>query len=140
MNRRGCFAILSALALAIGVESPRTAQACRCVEPSAARAYAPADVVILGSVQSVTTHGDLSVAVFSVDEAWKQDVAGRIEITFGGPCPFPLERSGRYLIYATRGPDGSLGTRRCRGDAPLAAAREKIAWLRKRGKTSAVRR
>jgi hypothetical protein len=137
MSSRQC----SVLALCLGqlrVLGSSPADACRCVEPSAARAYADGDVVVLGSVESIETDGDLSIATFAVERAWKRDVAERIKIAFGRDCSFPLETSGRYLIYARRAVDGSFGTRRCRGDQAYANAGQKIAWLRKHGKASAV--
>jgi len=125
-------AILAALSLS------RSAAACRCVDPSAGRAYALGDLVVLGSVESQEQRGEVSVATFVVERAWKLNVPRRIKIIFGGACPFPLQTSGRYLLYGTRIDAKAFGTRRCRGNRPYAQAGAPLDWLRRHGTEAVV--
>lgn len=136
MTAHGCAFLVGVLCF---VASSPPAEACRCVEPSAAKAYALGDVVVVGRVESVEKHGDLFVATLAVERAWKGDVANRIRIVFGGTCSFVLETLERYLLYPTRAGDGSYGIRRCRGDQLYGRAARPLAWLGKHGKASLVR-
>jgi len=139
MSRPLSLSALTATAfLQLALLFPVDASACRCVEPTARRAYSMADVVVLGTVESLVAEGDLSVATLVVERAWKSSVPRRIKIAVGKSCGFPLDQAGRYLLFVTRGRGDTFCTRRCSGNHPQSEAGETLRWLAKSGRESQV--
>ena len=109
--------IRAALAVVAATSPMQAALACRCREPTAARAVQLADAVVLGRVTSVREVNALRT-VFSVEvsRAWKRPLTGQVTIETGTTCALPAETGRTYLIYLRRGLNGEFYTRRCMGD------------------------
>jgi hypothetical protein len=70
---------------------------------------------------------------FRVDEAWRGDVSGAIEIrtgSGGGDCGFDFQTGQRYLVFAHQW-KGALSTNICSPTKLLSDAKEALAFLRR---------
>lgn len=114
------------------------ALACRCVPMSTAKAYRIADVVVRASV--VTVEGGAR-ARLRVEEAWKADVAGEVDVstasTAGTDCASDFQLGREYLIYLHRARDtGELTTEICMGNRLTTEADTALNWMSRHGQKS----
>jgi hypothetical protein len=122
---------------------PREAAACSCM-PSGppCQAYFQSDAVFVGTVRSIELRKTKLEAVdFPVDrrvvhltvERTARGVQGAdvdvVTGTGGGDCGYDFKVGERYVVYAHRGQDGSLGTGICSRTRPLGEAAEDLAYV-----------
>ncbi len=122
---------------------PREVAACSCM-PSGppCQGYFQSDVVFVGTVRSIEVRKarlegieslvDRRFARFSIDGA-SGGLQGPETVvvtgTGGGDCGYDFKVGERYVVYAYRGKDGSLGTGICSRTRPVAEAAEDLAYL-----------
>ena len=133
---RGGLGVLVVLAAAL-----QPALACRCVEPaSTAQAYRSADVVVRARVQAVEGVGDApggARARLVVEESWKADVAGDLEVATSTTCAFDFQAGQHYLLFLFRDRQADrLTTRICAGNQPVPQAASALQWMRRHGRSS----
>lgn len=96
----------------------RTATACSCAMPPACSAFYNADAVFIGQAEVVKTGARSQRARFRVEESFRGAASkgGTIEIVgkgIGGSCAYEFVDGSRYLVYATKQPDGTWGAFLC---------------------------
>ncbi len=115
------------LAAAFLVAAARIADACSCQEMPPCQRYWTGDAVFTGVVIGVTLSGDqthrLSHTVMVIDRGFR-GASGQVILTdnANSTCHYSFVVGERYLVYATRGADGTLTTGVCSGNKRLAAA------------------
>ena len=96
----------------------RPAQGCSCAMPPACSAFYHADAVFIGQAEVVKTGAGSQRARFRIEESFRGTASkGRvIEIVgkgIGGSCAYEFVDGSRYLVYATKQPDGTWGAILC---------------------------
>jgi len=123
--------------------------ACLCPGVTPCKAYADSEAVFVGlvtttkietvkgrfppnAISTTTTGGEGPVASFRVEEAFLGVNAKVVEVSGGGTnCDYYFEEGKRYLVYASRSPDGHvLYTNACSGTKSLSEAQEDLQYLR----------
>ncbi len=113
---------------------PDSADACSCVERSAADAFAAHAVVFEGRVVEVRRPGDPAgalVAVLDVVQQWKGVETERVEVSTPAAsslCGISFEPDTSWLVYADRTGDG-LTTDLCQRTRVIEDAAEDVAFL-----------
>jgi hypothetical protein len=132
--------LVVAVAVALLGLSTSHAQACRCSEPSTARAYAATALVVEGRVTNITPRPAIDgiEVKMTVARAWKADTAAEITFSTGTDCRYDLELDQRYILFLVKTPSGDLTTGRCMGNGKLAAKGQALAWLQRRAKKARV--
>ncbi len=115
--------------------TPEAAHACSCAKLRPCWTFWTADVVFIGRAQSVVqkTPGD-QVARFVVEEWLRGEKVGS-EITtisrgIGGSCDYGFDQGTRYLVHASRRPDGTWSVSLCGGTAPIEQAADDLKYIR----------
>jgi hypothetical protein len=123
--------------------------ACLCPRVSPCEAYADSGAVFVGlvtttkietvkgrfppnAISTTTTGGQGPVASFRVEEAFLGVKTKVVEVSGGGTnCDYYFEEGKRYLVYASRSPDGHvLYTNACSGTKSLSEAQDDLRYLR----------
>jgi hypothetical protein len=129
--------LLSLALSAIGADSSRCGQVCRCTSaPTAQQGLAGADAVFLGHATTIhratgNLFGKPSVVSFTVMQSWKGSQSRTITVqtgTGGGDCGFVFVKDSAYLVYANLH-NGVLETSTCTRTALASAAMQDIAVL-----------
>ncbi|MGH7450573.1 MAG: T9SS type A sorting domain-containing protein [bacterium] len=133
MNRRIFFFIVIILALT-SVDAQET-RACSCwPPPPPAQAFAEADAVFMGKVESFEfiENGNRRLAKISLVKIWKGDRHAVSDIYTGAnsaACGYDFQIGETYIIYAYKGEAGRLQTGLCERTAPLHSATEDLKYL-----------
>jgi hypothetical protein len=102
--------------------SPARALACSCIgEVPLCQSFWQADAVFAGEVvafEKIDPKQFFSrrVARVRVERVWRGEVAGVVDVSTGaggGDCGYSFRRGQQYLIYAHKGPQGTLSTNIC---------------------------
>lgn len=101
---------------------PPPARACSCIaEVPLCQSFWQADVVFTGEVvtfEKLDPRQFFSrrIARVRVDRVWRGEVTGVVEVSTGGgggDCGYGFRRGQQYVIYAHKGPHGTLSTNIC---------------------------
>jgi hypothetical protein len=102
--------------------SPAPALACSCIgEVPLCQSFWQADAVFAGEVvafEKIDPKQFFSrrVARVRVERVWRGEVAGVVEVSTGaggGDCGYSFRNGQQYVIYAYKGPQGTLSTNIC---------------------------
>ena len=126
-------AVLAAVA-ALGAAPPMTAVACSCAMPNPVEAEARADVVFVGAVAdvrdpqgngAVVSSGHEVSYLFAVEEIRKGPSLASIVVTSsadGASCGAGFTADTRWLVFGTRGADGTYSSHLCEPNQLLGEA------------------
>lgn len=114
------------LVLSLVLAAPATVMACSCLKPTAAEAMQSVDIVFRGEL--IEHRG--GAAVFRVDEQWKGNLGGRVEVQWRegnhGDCngfwPDQLKIGNKLLVFAGKDSHGIYRTNICLPTKPIADA------------------
>src|SRR5262245_47343711 len=128
-RRRRRFVVGAAAALWV-LAWPRIGVACTCSEadldPSVPCVHFwRDDVVFVGEVLRIDRQHDREIVTIEVGEIFRGLNAATVTLTgLATSCSYPFEKGERYMVHATRLPDGQLSATKCSGTRRLAAATE----------------
>ena len=109
------FVVLFLLALVL---HPAPADACKCIQPSAASAVKRADAVFWGEVTAVTSDRNGSAITVAVHGVWKGNVPATVTV-YSGPTSCTILnvglKTGQRWVFAARVSGGDLHVRQCDG-------------------------
>jgi hypothetical protein len=135
--------LIAGAAIAI-VSSPRGASACSCMPGGPpCQAYFETDAVFTGTVTAIAIRKmpieaipdqlfDRRFVQISIERIGKGVQGAGVEVrtgTGGGDCGFDFKVGQRYVVYASRGKDGSLTTGICSRTRALSDAAEDVAFF-----------
>ena len=141
LRRSVCFSAGAALALVL--TAPRAASACSC-GPSGppCQAYFNSDAVFVATVRSIevraVAHERIEDMItrklvrFSIERAARGVQGSEIEVStsmYQGDCGYGFKIGRRYVVYAHRLEDGTLGASSCSRTRAVSEARDDLAYL-----------
>lgn len=121
---RSVWVVASIIAVAV-VGSAQSALACSCrVVGPVCQAYWKTDAVFDATVVDIELRSSANAesllsdttVTLNVHQSWKGAAVGSLEVTtsrFEGPCGYAFKKGHRYLVFARRGPGGSLEVSEC---------------------------
>jgi hypothetical protein len=125
---------LAVLLLFALVLRPAPADACKCLQPSAASAVKRADAVFWGEVTAVTSDRHRSAITVSVQGVWKGSVPATVTVYSTSTSCTILNvglKAGKRWVFAARVANGDLHVRQCdgtrRATAKAVAAFDRVA-------------
>lgn len=97
---------------------PGHADACKCLQPSAAAAMKRADAVFWGEVTAVSSDRHRSAITVTVHGVWKGSVPATVTV-YSGPTSCTILnvglKAGKRWVFAAREVNGELHVRQCDG-------------------------
>lgn len=132
--------ITTVVSTVVSLLVPATALACSCMgyenpEEGYAVHFANAEMVFMGSVAEVAvaeSQSGRTSAVFSVEKAWKGRPEAFTQISTyanSAMCGLEFQKSGTYVIFASRDDAGTMTSSLCNGTVGTDGADALIAWL-----------
>jgi hypothetical protein len=124
----------AALVFATHVLSASTVDACDCFGSSTCATLWDADLVFVGRVERVETSAPRTEAATLVVQEWLRGAPVKDRVTIvsewvGVQCSFDFDERRRYLVFASRAPDGTWKASLCGGTTRLESATKALAEI-----------
>jgi hypothetical protein len=125
------------------VACARPADACTCAMRPVSVAFWDADLVFVGQAHVIPLGRGAQRARFRVEEMFRGPSRRVVDIVargIGGSCAYAFTHGTRYLVFASRQPDGTYAAFYCNPTAPVDEAAEAIRFARNPRRAPPVRR